>query len=155
VCFATYILYQSVIKRRLEVRRKKRVVEMDYSKVDFEESKVGAVKDKARNMEVRRIGELKAENLKSVLMGGIKAEKLKSLIMEGIKAEKLKSWTLALSLARLNLWIVGVATVLLLLCTCVVQLRTLSKTMAPKLFMSQSSHHVDIPPESECNTCFT
>lgn len=124
---------------------------MDYNKVEFEESKVGEVKEKPRNMEVRRIVELKAENLKGLITG----EKLKSLIMERIKAEKLKSWTVALSMARSNLWIIGVATILLLLGTCVVQLRTLSKTMTPRLFTSLSSHQVDVPPESECNSCFT
>jgi len=122
---------------------------MDYNKVEFGESKVGEVKEKPRNMEVRRIVELKAENLKGLITG----EKLKSLIMERIKAEKLKSWTVALSMARSNLWIIGVAT--LLLGTCVVQLRTLSKTMTPRLFTSLSSHQVDVPPESECNSCFT
>lgn len=122
---------------------------MDYNKVECEESKVGEVKEKPRNMEVRRIVELKAENLKGLITG----EKLKSLIMERIKAEKLKSWTVALSMARSNLWIIGVAT--LLLGTCVVQLRTLSKTMTPRLFTSLSSHQVDVPPESECNSCFT
>lgn len=124
---------------------------MDHTKVDFEESKVGEVKEKPRNMEVRRIGEPKAENLKGLITG----EKLKSLIMERIKAEKLKSWTAALSIARLNLWIIGVATMLLLLGTCVVQLRNLSKTMTPRLFMSLTSHQVEVPPESECNSCFT
>ncbi|XP_065616005.1 rhamnogalacturonan I rhamnosyltransferase 1-like [Quercus suber] len=135
--------YQSVLKRRLEVARKKGLEEMDYNKVEFEESKVGEVKEKPRNMEVRRIGELKAENLKGLITG----EKLKSLIMERIKAEKFKSWTVALSMARLNLWIIGVATILLLFGTCVVQLRTLSKTVTPRLFVSLSPHQVDVPPE--------
>ncbi|KAM4121329.1 hypothetical protein ACJW30_03G200000 [Castanea mollissima] len=141
--FLLFIVYQSVIKRRLEVARKKGLEEMDHTKVDFEESKVGEVKEKPRNMEVRRIGELQAENLKGLITG----EKLKSLIMERIKAEKLKSWTAALSIARLNLWIIGVATILMLLGTCVVQLRALGKTMTPRLFTSLSSHQVDVPPE--------
>lgn len=117
---------------------------MDYSKVvDAEEAKVREVKDKACNMEGKRSGDQ------------VKAEiNVKSLIIEGIKAEKLKSWIVTRSqLARLNLWVVGVVT-LLLLRACVVQLTTLSDTITPRNFMSRSSFHVDIPPESKCFNCF-
>ncbi|XP_059446833.1 rhamnogalacturonan I rhamnosyltransferase 1-like [Corylus avellana] len=67
--------------------------------------------------------------------------------MEGIKAEKVKSLIVArFQTARLNLWVVGIV-ILLLLRACVVQLRTLSETVAPRPFMFRSSFHVDIPAE--------
>lgn len=109
---------------------------MDYAKIDPEEPKVREVKEKPCNME------------------GMKTENVKSMIMEGIKAEKVKSLIVArFQIARLNLWVVGIVT-LLLLRACVVQLRTLSETVAPRPFMFRSSFHVDIPAESKCMLCF-
>lgn len=117
-------------------------MEMDYTKVDPEEPKVREVKEKPCNiMQGQRSGEVKSENVKN-------------LIMEGIKVEKLKNWIVARSqLARLNLWVVGVVT-LLLLRACVVQLRTLSETISPRSFLSRSSFHVEILPESKCFALF-
>ena len=111
---------------------------MDYAKIDPEEPKVREVKEKhaCNNME------------------GIRTENVKSLIMEGIKAEKVKSLIVVrFQRARLNLWVVGIVT-LLLLRACVVQLRTLSETVAPRPLMFRSSFHVDIPAESKCMLCF-
>jgi hypothetical protein len=74
--------------------------------------------------------------------------------MGGIKAEKLKSWVaFGSSSDKFNLCVVG-ATALLMLCNCALQLRPLSEKMTPRLLMFWSSHRINIPPPSECCSCF-
>ena len=75
-------------------------------------------------------------------MGRIKAKMLKSRVVVGSTSNKF------------NLCVVG-ATMLFLLCACALQLRALSERMiTPRLLMFWSSHHIDIPPQSECYSFF-